>query len=65
MLQRLLDTTGHDLVAVRRAGVDVARNARVFADVLTLVDAIPYRGSRGRPAPPTWAEITRPLPVNR
>jgi transcriptional regulator with XRE-family HTH domain len=61
MLQRLLDATGHDLVAVRR--VDPERNARVFADVLSLVDAVPFasmhqRSGRERPSPPTWTELT-------
>jgi transcriptional regulator with XRE-family HTH domain len=65
MLQRLLDATGHDLVPVRRSRVDVEHNARVFADVLTLVDAVPFASlpgyeSRARPAPRTWAEITGP-----
>jgi transcriptional regulator with XRE-family HTH domain len=62
MLRRLLDATGHDLLAVRRRRVDVDRNARVFADVLSLVDAMPFdamhrRSGRARSAPPTWAEL--------
>lgn len=43
--------------------VDPDRNAEVFADLLSLVDAIPFeamhrRSDRGRPEPPTWAELT-------
>jgi transcriptional regulator with XRE-family HTH domain len=70
MLQRLLDATGHDLIAVRRGRVDLERNARVLADVLTLVDAVPFAGSSGpgdrsRPDPPTWAEVTKPRGATR
>ncbi|HEX5268590.1 MAG TPA: helix-turn-helix transcriptional regulator [Acidimicrobiales bacterium] len=62
MLQRLLDAAGHDLIAVRRARVDPERNARVFADVLSLVDAVPFaemheRSGRGRPDPPRWSDL--------
>jgi transcriptional regulator with XRE-family HTH domain len=62
MLQRLLDATGHDLIAVRRGGVDPERNGRVFADVLSLVDAIPFgdlqrRSGRTRPDPPRWSDL--------
>ena len=65
MLQRLLDVTGHDLVAIQRASIDVERNARVFADVLSLVDAIPHPGGRRRLMLPTWVEITKPVPASR
>ena len=63
MMQRLLSAAGHSLIAVRRVGIDPRRNARIFADVLSLADAIP-RGtvppneSRVRQAPPTWSELT-------
>ena len=61
MLARLLDAAGFDLVSRERAGgrdrIDLRHNARAFADVLTLADAIPARRQR-RPAPPTWAHIT-------
>ena len=64
MLQRLLDATGHRLVAVARPRPDLQRNARVFADLLSLVDAIPFAAmqearGRVRPDPPTWAELVR------
>lgn len=64
MLQRLLDATGHELVTVRRPTVDPRRNARVFADVLSLVDAIPFgemhaSSGRVRPDPPRWADLVR------
>ena len=64
MLQRLLDATGHDLVAARRTRVDQERNARVFADLLSVVDAIPFaamheRSGRVRPDPPRWTELVR------
>lgn len=63
MLQRLLDATGHELLALPRVRViDPERNGRVFADVLSLVDAIPFgdlrKQSRGtRPEPPRWSDL--------
>lgn len=62
MLQRLLDATGHELVAVRRPAIDVERNAKGFADLLTFVDAVPFdrmRGANGdaRAGPPTWRSL--------
>jgi transcriptional regulator with XRE-family HTH domain len=70
MLQRLLEATGHDLVAIRRGRIDPERNARVFADVLTFVDAIPFTSwpgprDRSRPPPPTWSEVTNPQRATR
>jgi transcriptional regulator with XRE-family HTH domain len=64
MLQRLLDATGHDLIAVRRARIDPERNGRIFADVLSLADAIPFpdlheRSGRSRPDPPRWSDLVR------
>ena len=56
MLERLLVATNHTLVPIWRSPIDVARNARVFADVLSLADAIPPSPSR-RPLPPTWSEL--------
>lgn len=62
MLQRLLDSTGHELIAVRRARIDPRRNALVFADVLSLADAIPFgalreQSGRARPDPPRWSDL--------
>jgi transcriptional regulator with XRE-family HTH domain len=56
MLQRLLDATGCELIARKRRRVDVQRNARVFADLLSLVDAVPFseiheHSARTRPLP--------------
>lgn len=56
MLERLLIATNHSLVPIWRSPIDVAQNARVFADVLSLADAIPPPSSP-RAAPPTWAEL--------
>jgi hypothetical protein len=44
-------------------GVDRRRNGSVLADLLSLVDAIPFaamheRSGRERPEPPTWAQLT-------
>jgi transcriptional regulator with XRE-family HTH domain len=64
-LQQLLEGTGHELVAVRRPGVDRARDGRIFADLLSLVDAMPLADLRrtdrtADAAPPTFAELTSP-----
>jgi transcriptional regulator with XRE-family HTH domain len=69
MLQKLLDAAGFELVATpkskpRADPPDPERNARLFVDVLSLADAVPFAdlaegGRPGRPAPPTWAQITR------
>jgi transcriptional regulator with XRE-family HTH domain len=58
MLQRLLAATNHSLVPMWRSPIDEARNARVFADILSLADAIPPSptGTRRAP-PPKWADL--------
>ena len=62
MLERLLAATNHSLVPVWRSPIDVARNARIFADVLSFADALPAPPGR-RDAPPTWSELVRPRPL--
>ena len=67
MLQRLLDATGHELIAVRRPRIDPERNGRAFADVLSLADAIPFgelhrSSGRVRPDPPRWSDLVGPQP---
>lgn len=62
MLQRLLAATGHELIAARRRSPDPERNARVFADVLSIVDAVPFGLMQDErvhrlPEPPTWSEV--------
>ncbi|HZU72107.1 MAG TPA: helix-turn-helix transcriptional regulator [Acidimicrobiales bacterium] len=62
MLARLLEATGHQLVARRRPGPDPFRNGAVLADLLSFVDAVPFsamheRSGRTRARPPTWAEV--------
>lgn len=68
MMQKLLDAAGFELVAEPKSKPgahppDPGRNARLFVDVLSLADAVPFAdlpegGRPGRPAPPTWAQIT-------
>jgi transcriptional regulator with XRE-family HTH domain len=63
MLQRLLRATGRVLALGRSAGPDAVRNAGVFADLLSFVDALPAqpggysRRRRGSGEPPTWSEL--------
>ena len=56
MLIRLVEATGHRLALGPNGRPDPAVNARLFADVLSLADAIPSDGRRS-PEPPTWAAL--------
>ena len=58
---------GQEVVTGPRSPIDVAHNARAFADVLSLVDAIPFgqmhaSSGRVRPDPPRWADLVRASP---
>lgn len=61
MLDRLLRATGRELGSRPLPRVDPARNAGTFADLLSLVDAVPFgalkQGRRRRPAPPRWRDL--------
>lgn len=64
MLDRLLRATGRELESVPLRRADPVRNSRMLADVLSLVDAVPFgemrgRGGRKRPSPPRWRDLVQ------
>jgi len=71
MLQRLLEATGYELCAVPvSAGAAIDGNGVIFADALTVVDAIASdRAGRAvalrHDAPPTWKELIERSRVTR